>query len=398
MKKYWKTILISLVIVTTIGSYYIQATGASKNDLPFKIETTSGNKEEIENLILEGSYQSGDIYRGLYISKDGSTNWMNQSSIDRLVAPPVPLMFQKYIQEHRKFMRGKELTPWKYFEDEARLIYTTDPNNGQKVIQGNLFTLQIDILDKQTNNSSSFEINAPARVSYDRMYVNDVYVENEEIKILVTGYLINGGEDLHIYTVDENNKVLEHDSIIAKIEQEEGVRSVIRIFNDFRKSQNDMYYLYMVEKSKYRMADEEPEIISSHMYLYDNINNEVEEWTIPAELKPNKDLMILHGAEIFIPVLSTNDLELNRFNIERKQWEAPLNFNYPSTVNDKDVPFLQIIDDKLYFVNRVSDGNSFFIGDLRTGESLYEGKIINENRENLDTDYSLNIQQFHSIN
>ncbi|MFJ7953644.1 hypothetical protein ACIQZG_19250 [Lysinibacillus sp. NPDC096418] len=399
MKKYWKMILISFVIVTAIGSHYIQAARATKNDFPFKIETTSGNKEEIENLILQGNYHNGAIYRLLNISKEGATNQSSrQADIEGLIAPSVPLMFQKYIQEHRKFMRGKHLAPWKYFEDEERLIYTTDPNNAQRVIQGKSVALQIDILDKQTNNSSSFEINAPAKASYGSMYVNDVYVEDEEIKILVTGYLLTGGQELHVYTVNEKSKELELDSMIAKIEQEEGFYSNITMFNDFNKIQNENYYFYMVEKSKDRMGGGRPDIISSHMYLYNNVNNEVEEWELPAELKPNKGLMFLHEAEIFIPVLSANDLKLNRYNIEKKQWEEPVNFNYPSDVDEKDTPFLQITDDKLYFVNRVSDSHSFYIGDLRTGESLYEGKIINENSKKLDTNYSLYIDQITNIN
>jgi len=80
MKKYWKTISISFFIVVFISSYYIQKTAmASKNDRSYKIETISGNKEEIENLILQTSYQSNDLYHMLYISKDGSTNPNNQS-------------------------------------------------------------------------------------------------------------------------------------------------------------------------------------------------------------------------------------------------------------------------------------------------------------------------------
>ena len=138
--------------------------------------------------------------------------------------------------------------------------------------------------------------------------------------------------------------------------------------------------------------------ILGQMYLYNNNTNEVEEWEIPAELKPNIDLMVLHGADIFIPVPSANGLEVNRYNIEKKQWEEPLNFNYPSIANDEDVPFLQLTDGKLYLVNRVSDDYLFFIGDLRTGETLYEGRIIGENRGNLDTDDSLYIEQLYSIN
>ncbi|MFB7160229.1 hypothetical protein [Lysinibacillus sp. NPDC056232] len=391
MKKYWKTILISLIIVTTIGSYYIQQ--AMAKGVSFKIETTSGNKGEIDNLILQASYQSGDIYRGLQISKDGSI-YQSGSFIGELIGRNNPLMFQKYIQEHRSFMRGKLLNSGQYFEDEDRLIYVIFPNDGRKKGRGNFLTLQIDTLDKHTNESSSFEINTPVQVSYDWINEEDVYVENGKIKILATSHL-NGKEELHIYTVDESKKELEQDSILAKIESEEIGQASIRIFNEYIKVQNENYFLYMIEKYNY-LEDDERETISSKMYLYNNRNNEVKEWTIPAELKPHTKSMILHGTDIFIPVHSANGLELNRYNIEKKQWEEPLNFKYPSIANDKEEPFLQITDDKLYLVNRASDGHLFFIGDIRTSESLYEGKIIIENREKLDANYSLFIGQIYN--
>ncbi|MFF2175905.1 hypothetical protein ACFVT8_05500 [Lysinibacillus sp. NPDC058147] len=393
MKKYWKTILISLIIVMTIGTYYIQQ--AMAKGVSFKIETTSGNKGEIENLIIQANYQSGDIIRGLHISKDSSTN-QSRSFIGELIGRNNPLMFQKYIEEHRSFMRGKELNPGQYFEDEDRLIYTTFQSNGRKEGRGNLFTLQIETLDKHTKDSSSFEINMPDQVRYDWINERDVYVENGKIKILGTSYL-NGEEELHIYTVDENKKELEHDSILTKKESEEIGKASIHIFNDFKNVQNENYLLYMIEKYN-QLENGERETIFSKMYLYNYLNNEVKEWTIPAELKPYMKSIFLNGTDIFIPVHSANRLELNRYNIEMKQWEEPLNFKYPNITNDEEKPFLQITDGKLYLVDRVSDGHLFIIGDLRTGESLYEGKIIVENKENLDADYSLFIEQFYNIN
>ncbi|QQP14511.1 hypothetical protein FJQ98_11145 [Lysinibacillus agricola] len=393
MKKYWKTILISLIIVMTIGTYYIQqamAKGAS-----FKIETTSGNKGEIDNLILQARYQSGNIYRELNISKDGSTN-QNRSFIGELIGRNNPLMFQKYIEEHRSFMRGKELNPGQYFEDEDRLIYTTFQSNGRNKGLEIFFTLQIDTLDKKTNDSSSFEINMPDQVRYDWINEQDVYVENGKIKILAISYL-NGEEELHIYTVDENKKELEHDSILAKLESEEIGQASISILNNYNKFSNENYFLYMVEKYKYP-DNGDRETISSEIYLYNYLNNEVKELTIPVELKPHVKSMVLQGTDIFIPVHSANGLELNRYNIEKKQWEEPLNFKYPSIANVKEEPFLQITDGKLYLVNRISDGHLFLIGDLRTSESLYEGKIIIENKEKRDADSSLFIGQIYNHN
>lgn len=390
MKKYWKTILISLVIVTTISSFYIQAAIASKNGISFKIETTSGNKEEIKNLILQASYQSGDNYRGLDITGDESTDRIGNPYLGGLISSYVPLMFQKYIKQHRSFMRGKELYPGNYFEDESRLIYT-NVEKDRKVIEGNPLTFNIDILDKNTNDNSLFEIKTPAQASYHWIQVNDVYAENGKIKILATGYLINGGEELHIYTVDENNKELEHKKMIAKVESEGVVSSSIRIFNDFENIQNENYYLYMVQKYKHQTENGESEIVSSQAYLYNNSTNEVKEWEIPAELEPYKDLMVVRGADIFIPA----GFELNRYNIEKEQWEEPINFNYPSTGKGGDIPFLQFRDEKLYLVDHVSDGYVFIISDLRTGETLYEGKIIVENGENINLDSPIYFEQLY---
>lgn len=399
MVKYWKTILIGLVIIITIGAFYIQAAMANDTELSFRIETINGNEEEIENVTLNIAYKNGDIYRWLDISKDGTTDTMNQSFIETLINANTygTSIFQKFIKEHRNFMRGKELNPTYYFEDEERLIYT-NISNDERVIQGIPLTLKIHILDKKTNKQSSFKINTPVQASYNGMNVNDVYAEDGKIKIFVTGFLTNGGEELRIYTVDENKKELEHDSIIAKEEPEEGMISSIRIFNDSEIIQTENYYLYMVEKYKDQRGDHvsaEPEQISSQVYLYSNITNQVEEWTVPVELKPYIDMMVIHENDIFIPVPSDTGLELNRYNIEKEQWESPENFSFTNPASEEDEPFFQLKNGKLYIVNHVSDGHSIFIGDLRTGESLYEGKIIGENNENLGPNFELYINQLY---
>lgn len=394
MKKYWKTVLISLVIVTTIGTYYIQSAMASKSGVSFKIETTSGNKEEIENLQFHATYGSGDMYHELYITKDGSTDMGRSSIIEDLIADQVPLEFEKYIQEHRSFMRGKVFHPSNFFEDDARLIYTIFSDFDGQVIRRNL-TLQVDTLDKQTNDSTSFEINVPAQASYHWMDVNDVYVVNGKIKILATGYTTDDGEEMHIYTVDENKKELEEDLMIADTKSDV---SAFRIYSGSNKIQSENYYLYKLDKFKNQSEDVESEIISSQMYLYNNSTNEVEELNIPSDLKPFKDSVVIQGVELFIPIHSAKGIELNRYNIEQKQWEEPVYFNYPNTFNNDEVPLLQLMNGKLYLVNRSSDGYGLFIGDLRTGESLYEGNIINENKGNLNSDTYFYTHEIYTLN
>ncbi|MGG3891220.1 hypothetical protein [Metabacillus fastidiosus] len=400
MKKYWKTILIGLVIIITIGAFYIQAAMANDTELSFRIETISGNEEEIENITLSAAYKNGDIHRWLDISKDGTTDTMNQPFIETLINPNTygTSMFQKFIKEHRSFMRGKQLNPGSYFEDEERLIYTNIPDDGRKVIQGSPLTFKIDILDKKTNERSSFEVNMPAQASYSWMNMDDIYAKDGKIKMFVSSSLINGGEEIHIYTIDENKKEFENDLIMAKTEPEDGTMSSMRRFNDSDILQAENYYLYIVEKYKDQMdvdAYGESELISRQMYLYNSITDQVEEWTVPDELKPHIGLMVIHENDIFISVPSDTGLELNRYNIEKEQWENPLNFSFTNSVSDEDHPFFELKNGKLYMVNRVSDGHLIFISDLRTGKSLYEGKIIGENNENLGPDFELYINHLY---
>ncbi len=395
MKKYWKMVVIFFVIVITVGVYYMQLAVASKNDVSFKIETISGDKEEIENLMFQANYQSGDSDRQLYITKDGSTPQIRHSIIAKLKDPFQTLMFQNYIEEHRNFMRGKVLFPSNFSENETHIIYAAPPNNGQKVIQGNLLTLKIDLLDKKKNDSLSFEVSTTAQASYNFIVVNNIYKENGEIKILATGAPINGGEELLLYSVDINNKKLLSVSILAKEESDKEIKSSLSIFKDNSKYQND-YFVYMIEKYKDQYEDGGRNTISRQISLYNNKNNAQEELTIPEEMTPDLYRLMLREGDIFIPVYSSDGLQLNRYNIEKKQWEKPLHFNLVSLVNDEREPFLQIANGKVYLAESVSNEHWFFIYDLYTGESLYEGKIIKENGEN--TDYTLHFELLNEIN
>ncbi|MFJ7661605.1 hypothetical protein ACIQXW_04310 [Lysinibacillus sp. NPDC097162] len=395
MKKYWKMILLCFIIVMIVGSYYIQLAIASKNEVSFKIETTSGDKEEIENLMLQASYQSGDSYRRLYITEDGSTHQISHSIMAKLKDPFATMMFQKYIEEHRNFMRGKVLFPSNFSEDQTHIIYAAPPNNGQKVIQGDLLTLNIDLLDKKKNDNISFEVSTTAQASYNFIYVNNIYKENGEMKILATAAPINGGEELHLYAVDVNKKKLLSDSILAKVNSEKEFKSSLSIFRDNNKLQND-YFVYMIDKYKDQYDDGGRITISRQISLYNNKNNVQEELMIPEELTPNLYRLMLREADIFIPDFSADGLQLNRYNIEKKQWEKPLLFNLVSPANDEREPFLQIANGKVYLAESVSNEHLFFIYDLYTGESLYKGKIIKENGEN--TDYTLHFELLNEIN
>ncbi|MGE7024009.1 hypothetical protein [Solibacillus cecembensis] len=390
MKRYWKMLLISIVSVIAIGFYYIQVAIAGKGDFPFKIETTSGNEMEIENISLEAYYVGGYFQSQLNISKDGSTlTQSNRSQMYNWLNPYIPDNVQNYMQEHRQFMRGKQYNEDSYFKDENYLVYAAIQDFDQ-LHQGDSLTMEIDLLDLKTDVRSSFEIQVPVEESYYWMGVRDVYMQDGKIKIVATGSHVNGGDTLRIFTVDEKSKALQEDKLIGKVASEVGISTGLHMHTNTNESLNDNYYLYEIKKYKERWDGPTNELLSHQLYVYNKLKNEVEEIVIPSELKPK--MTFLYGAQVFMPTYSANGIELNHYSIETQQWEEPLHYNYPITVNkEEDAPLVQLMDEKIYIVNRVAGEQLLYIGDLRTGESLYEGKITADQNDSLSSIKQLRI-------
>ncbi|MEG0440513.1 MAG: hypothetical protein RR587_14860 [Solibacillus sp.] len=181
------------------------------------------------------------------------------------------------------------------------------------------------------------------------MHKQYVFVKDGKINVLTSGYSLNGDYDLHIYTVDENSKELLDDKLIGEAVSEKGVTSNIRTFYNYNENQNDNNYLYTIDKHRLEGQYNRRELLSSQIYLYNKRTNEVEEW------------------------------------------DEPVHFNYPSIITNKEGLLIRIMDEKLYVVNRVKDGHVLYIGDLRTGESLYEGKITADSNDPLSSNGKLHI-------
>ena len=392
MKKYWKTIVISLVIVVTISSYYIQLAWASKDEIALTLETVSGNKEELNNLMIQGSYDTGGIYRQFNLLSGSMQNQENRSFIQNLTTPYAPFPMQNYIEQHRNFMRGKGYNLSQYVEDDTRLIYATIPDTN-RLNQGGFLTIQIDMLDKNTNDRTTFEVKTTTKVRYSWTNVYDVHVENEQVKILVMYYLTNGDEELHVYTVNVKNQELEDNTMIAQSKSENSYISIN--FND--EIENSNYYVYQVGEYSDETEDDSSQKAESQVYVYHISTSEVEELVIPAELKPFTSSILVQDEDIILPVQSADAIEVYRYNMEQQQWEEPVSFTIQRIVNDDQEPFIRFMDDKLYSVYQASEGYRLLIGDVRTGKSLYEGNIVNKDNVVQTGTYTMYIDQIYNL-
>lgn len=156
MKKYWKFIAMSVVIVLTISTYYIQSAIANKN-FDYKIEKVSGNEAEIENLILEVSIPTNNyIWRNYSLTKDGLISQYGDSMVINAFSP-LPLSLNNQLGEYRSFVRGKN--PYSNFLiNDNQMIYIGTENYNTKEWNKRAVNIEVEILDKETEKRQKLEL------------------------------------------------------------------------------------------------------------------------------------------------------------------------------------------------------------------------------------------------
>lgn len=400
MGKYWKTSLISFVIVLTVGTLYFQVAKANKMDVAIQIETTSGNEDEIENLQLQGYYYEDENALGhsFNLTKDGATELSYPSFTETLMTPPGSPLMKEYTKKYRSFMRGKEMNELKFFEDENRIIYVDFDDEERKTIQGNPLTLKIDILDKTNDNPSSFEVVLLAQASYEWINIEDVYVENGKIKVFTKGYLLNyEGEEFRVFTIDENKKDVQQKLIISKVEDKMTSNNISQLLNK-QSLQNIDYSVYMESHfiPKPDSPYDEQELVPDKLIIFNNSTDEVKEWLVPDELKPYVNGIVFHHSSLIVVVPSEASLDIHRYQIEQNQWESPVKLDNANLSGEETLSVRQM-DDKLYVFNQYSNNNIVAIIDLTTDKVLYEGKIIVEKDGKRVSDYNLSIYELYYV-
>src|SRR5690625_4729725 len=154
MKKYWILIVISVVMVATIGTFYMQSVMAGNNKPVFTIEKINGDEKEIESLLLSGFYDDGLNYLGedLEISLEGIKYFEDRSFFERIKEDYGSERIKQLQKEYRHFMRGKNYSLNSYFENEDYLAYADVSYRNPYEISGEL-QFSVAVLDKQKNRS-----------------------------------------------------------------------------------------------------------------------------------------------------------------------------------------------------------------------------------------------------
>jgi hypothetical protein len=354
------------------------------------------NEEELKNVILYGNYTVGTLFQSLLITNKETINLNNQSLFQELTRNHTVPVLKKLVEQHRTFMRGKELTPNNFYEDENLVAYAS--------IKAKDF--DIEILNKNTEEATSIQLAVPKKGNYAWMEVVDVQVAGGNLKVITRGFRREGGNDLNGYTINIGEQKLVKDEMIHTTPGVESGWSDIIMINDLNSIQSEKYLLFKTEAYEDKQVpaegemvlDGEPKLVTNEVVVYDIEKNQLKELVVPDEISGTLgDFSAIFHSTIFIPSQSAGRLEVNTYDIEKEKWGKKLTVDLPYNKEDEGAPYIKLMNEKIYIIHSTNNGQSIFIRDIKTGESLYEGKLKVKNTREGQNDYPINVNEIGPV-
>lgn len=373
MKKYWQLLLIAGIIVVTFTVHYIQVVNAKTKEYDFTFEKISGDDKYIDSLMFETSFEYGIGYNTLLISKDEST------LIDSTHNLREPIMFQRLIDEHKNFMRGKALNANNLFEDDTKLIYVKEPEEGWKVKEGNTYSYEIDILDKVKDKKTSFTIESQLKNRYNWVFYNDITVVDNELKLIVKQMDNDGSEKMYQVIIDLKKQQLLSETLLEEATTDDTTRRSIDSYNSYSNLGHEKYHVYSI--NSFDLKSPEQDIFSRQFSALNTETNEITDIQLPEGLDQNMQSIEVDDNYLVIAYSTKEEIVIYRYNIGQQRWLEPITVPYSEKVLIPELNSTATLNGKFYVMTEVNSDFILKIFDIEKGTLLYEGKLINNNVE-----------------
>jgi len=393
--RYWKVIVLAAIVILGIGTYYIQNAFASSGYPEFHLEKVSGDEDVVGGLIFMGSYFDNYkvIGENVKITSEDTIYQSQLSYFDNLTEVFQDSTIKKLQSDHRKFMRGKNENPSSFFEDDKRLIYADPLGIGSD--EG----FRIEILDKETNETTDFQVEVPkSNINY--MNVVDVQVDEKNVIITTRNlYTRNPNESeseegYHVYRINIENGSLIGDEVIYenKVDHsDKGWTELMEVNNNTDIGKDD-YFVFQLDHIKevgeydeYNDYETYHKTESSDFFAYHFETNELKELKLPDNRLVAEKPAYVHEGDVYFLNKTKSGFELIRYQLD----DGKLNtIEVPTTLNLMEGNTNVIFHDgKMYIPNSNEEGTNLFVLDEKTGKLVYEGEMkANKELENVSLD------------
>lgn len=420
MKRYWKLISIVALIVLTIGTFYIQQSMANSSYPQFVIETKSGDESLIKPLEIDASYRNQGTWANLIISSKGSEYREDLSLLNEVFQSYQEPEIKRLQDEYRHFMRGKPGIASRFYEDDSHLIHVDVTQKvGFNSYEPRDFKFEIVALDKSSKDKTTFKLQVPDEHLYHFVDVVDIQLVDDKLLIVTrNGTRVTENieyqdftTNMHLYTFSITEEtILKEETIeidFSEINKEEmQMADMYTIINEDQLGPNQ-FILFALEMTEERMTED-------GMYIYEPVGlqlvsynveaNESIKLDLPEEYKEGYRPERMKDNYVYLSKNSDNQLDIIRFNVETNEVETKQTFDLPTVSMEATAEFggiqggySTIKNDKVYYISTLKSDKidaTVFVGDIETGDILYEGTIEHDPNTITPSKYQLELYYF----
>lgn len=382
MKRYLCSIIIGMVVILSIGTYYVKFSSASS--LPkYTFKTLEGSDKELDPVIINATLENGSFYEPLTFESNTTTYASERSYLENLNGRQ-DHQIERLIKEHRSFMRGKDSISSLY-EDDDFLAYawvnSEITNNGKMEAE-----FDIGLLEKKDEEETSFLIELPNQERIMNTDVRDVQLVHSKLQVLTMNDVNVNNEkqtkEVHLYTIDVANKKVLSDKTLVSETFTYPNQVDFEMPTDVAPSQpNNMVLISLIKGVNHEDGPFEEKLKESKLLSY-NYETEKLETVKKGSLSLDMERSgYADGKNLYVVEMKSGKYRIKTFDLSSQTLTNDTELDL--AVNKKEY-FAAIKNGRVYFLlgNEVDQDSltykpvQLLIADLKTGKTLYKGETV----------------------
>jgi hypothetical protein len=376
MKRYWLTISLVLLAISSPVVYY--GFGLN-NQLPeFKLEQIAGEANQAAGVAARGAFNNGWYYN-VEINAEGSEySFEQESSFDQMNGGRYYMLLE---QDMRQLIRKTDANG--FYNDEHTVVYAQASRYG-KEYESTQAAFQIELLDKKTNETTSYEQQVDVTEALSSIYVEDVYYEADRIYMLVSIWSGMGNSNKAVYSLSLADGTIK---LNRKFDQWQPTQtnSLIHTYvraADSSSAPNPFILLHVSEapNSNLPEANDVSEWNANQQsFVYSYSSNELTE--VSEKFANHFDFdngidSLQSGDRYYFGLLDANQFKLSRYQHRQQKIDIDYLVLKAEQFGADHLVKAQILGDRVYLLLKNESSFMAAICDLEDGSLLYQGKIV----------------------
>jgi hypothetical protein len=385
VKRYLCSIIIGMVVILSIGTYYVKVASSASSLPKYTFKTLEGSDKELDPVIINASLQNGSNFNEPLTIESNTTTYESERSYLENLTGRQNHQIERLVKEHRSFMRGKYSISSLY-EDDDFLAYASV--NSEYTKSGNMEAkFDIGLLEKKDEEETSFQIELPNQGRIMNADVRDVQLVHSKLQVLTMNDVNSNNEkqtkEVHLYTIDVANKKVLSDKILVSESFTYPDQVDFEMPIDLAPSQpNNMVFISLIKGVNHENGPFEEKLKESKLLSYNYETEKLE--TVKKELL-SLDMArsgYTDGKKLYAVEMKAGKYRIKTFDLSSQTLTNDTELDIAA--NKKEQDFAAIKNGRVYFLlgNEVDQDvltnkpAKLLIADIKTGKTLYKGETV----------------------